>query len=87
MKEKIKEKIIELVKNNCPIKAVELALETSVWVHENKMKLETKDYYEYLSELQNSGDIIEVSYVLSDSDYKERSIYFPKGTQIEVLTY
>lgn len=38
-----------------------------------------------LGELIEAGELVELEYVLPDSDYRVRRIYFPKGTEIRIV--
>jgi len=75
----MKEKIIELVDDFGPIKSTELIVRLF-----DCLKLAKVDINGILDELVVNGDIIEVCYTLPSMTYREKSLYFPKGTIINL---
>jgi hypothetical protein len=79
-----REIIRRIVNESTGIKAVELATEVAIAMHEADERATTYDIWEDgLDPLIESGEILELEYVLQDMDYKLKSIFFPKGTKIE----
>lgn len=77
---KMKEEIVELVNDFGPIKATELV----VRLIEKQGFTQNSLITDILNELVKNGDIIEVSYILPSMTYREKVLYFPKGTIIGV---
>lgn len=80
-KEQLKEIILSLIRESTGIRGVELAL--SVLNKTMPRYFESEMYQECLEELVKSGEIVELEYTLPDMDYRVKSIFFPKGTQIK----
>jgi len=81
----MKEKIIELIHSYGPIKPTELIVKISNWKDENPDKHSDEwKFHDVIQELIKNGDIIEVCYTLPYMDYREKSLYFPKGTEIQI---
>lgn len=75
--------ISNVVNGNTGIKATELVTNVMVICRERCIVVpDTGSYFQYIDELINEGEIVELEYTLSDSDYRLRSLYFPKGTQL-----
>lgn len=81
-REEIKKYIIELVENG-PIKATEIAGHYPLikMVRESNLDL---DIPILLNELVEQDRILEIEYVLPKMDYRIKSIYMPKGTEVVI---
>lgn len=79
-KYRLKDIIRDIVINQGSIKNVSLALKVLEKTTPNYF--ETDDYHKAIEELVTQGDIVEVEYILSDADYRIKSVYFPRGTKI-----
>ena len=77
----MKEKIIELVNDCGPIKATELIVKL-IEIHDISQNNLILDI---LNELVKNGDIIEVEYTLPQMNYRIKSLYFPKRTEIQII--
>ena len=75
---KMKEEIIELVNDFGPIKATELV----VRLIDRQGFTQDSLITDILEELVKNEDIIEVCYILPSMTYREKTLYFPKGTII-----
>ena len=80
----VNKKILEIVEERPGIKATELVVPLVVWLFEN---YDPKDYNEIdlvqsLYDLADKEEIIELSYVLPNMQYRTKSLFFPKGTLI-----
>lgn len=80
---KMKEAILKIIESQPGIKAVELMVKLTV---DAKGKIEYTEMDHSLKELINDGSIVEVEYILPSMDYRIKSLYFPKGTQVTVKT-
>jgi hypothetical protein len=80
-KEELKQVILEVVNANTGMRGVELALK--VLDRTMPRYFESPQYQEALDELVAEGSIVELEYTLPEMDYRTKSIYFPKGTQIK----
>jgi hypothetical protein len=80
-KEKLKQVILESVNGSTGVRGVELAL--TVLNKTMPHYFEPPLYQEALEELVNEGEILELEYTLPEMDYRIKSIFFPKGTQIK----
>ena len=79
-----REIIRKMVNESTGIKAVELATRVAVAMHEVEERATNYDIWEDgLDPLIESGEIIELEYILPDTDWRIKSIFFPKGTKIE----
>jgi hypothetical protein len=70
------------VVNDGPIKGVDLALEVASKVRD----ITPDDVHQSIDRLIKEHKILEVEYVLPSMDYRAKSLYFPQGTQIRVLS-
>ncbi len=74
-----KQLILDRINGSTGVKAVDLVVSImSKEVNPQVFKLE--EYDNALRELVDSGQIIEMEYVLPHMDYRTKSIYFPKRT-------
>lgn len=80
-KEKLKGIILESIQNSTGMRGVELAL--TVLNKTMPLYFETELYQECLGELVAEGEVIELEYVLPEMEYRTKSMFFPKGTQIK----
>jgi len=78
----LKQAIINIVLNKQGCKATELPVEIAVEHPELLSQLD--NVIEVLDELVEEGNLVEVEYVLPNMNYRIKSVYFPKGTQIVV---
>lgn len=76
----MREAILTTVNTRQGINGVHLVLNVMSIV--GPMKLENDEYNQELEKLVESGEIVELEYVLPQMDYRIKSIYFPKGTII-----
>jgi hypothetical protein len=84
--EKTKRIIKEIVQNEGPLKATELAAKFSSNTSADSLTPSTKeDFFLALDELILEKEILEVEYLLPTSDYRVKSILFPKGTKFPAL--
>jgi hypothetical protein len=74
----MREKIIEIVNEFGPIKATEIVVR---FMTNNEPDQNITDV---LDELVKNGDIIEVEYTLPQMNYCVKSMYFPKGTEVQI---
>ena len=82
--EKYREMVRVAVNESTGIKAVQLATEIAVTMHKAGEQATKYDIWEdALDLLIETGEIIELEYILPDVDYRLKSIFFPKGTKIE----
>lgn len=81
-RESLRDKILQIVNSNGPIKNVDLALEVTKIFH----KEELSGIFHVLEELVESGEIEEIEYTLASMPYRVKSIYFPKGTTIKIVS-
>lgn len=70
------DKAIEIIENSTGIKAVELTLKLS------KSSYSVDEIIAVLEELENSDSVNTLVYTLPDMEYREKIIFFPKGTKI-----
>lgn len=73
--------IIRTVEDRGPIKGVDLAVEVATHQHD----VLPQDLHDALQFLVENGEIVEVEYILKKMDYRCKSLYFPKGTEIHLL--
>jgi len=73
-----KEIIKTKIDNSTGIKGVELSLAVMDVVNPAIFKFE--EYWNAITELVESGEVMELEFVLPQIDYRTKSIYFPKGT-------
>ena len=80
----IKEAILTSINTRNGINGVDLALNImrliSPWFND-------KDYIFILAELVSSGEIVELEFILPSMDYRIKSIYFPKGTELYINSH
>lgn len=72
---------IEMRLEDGPIKGVDIAVECAAAHIED---ISAKDITDTLEQLVQQGKIIEVEYVLPSMNYRVKSIYFPKGTEVRL---
>ena len=77
-KKNMKEIILDILRLQNGIKAVDLALDTMSRV--NPVRFCTEEYHKTIDELVSSGEIIEIEYINPEMPYRVKSIYFSKGT-------
>jgi hypothetical protein len=77
----MKDIILKNISENPGIKASELVVKMMNYVSEQKLQTNF-DFINVIEELIHDGYIIEVQYILPDMDYRIKSMYFPKGTNI-----
>ena len=70
------DKAIEIIENSSGIKAVELTLKLS------KSSYSVDEIIAVLEELENSDSVNTLVYTLPNMEYREKIIFFPKGTKI-----
>lgn len=75
-----REAIITSVNSHQGLKGVDLALHVMGII--NPIMFKHAVYARQLDLLVTKGEIVELNYVLPQMDYKIKSIYFPKGTEI-----
>lgn len=83
----MQEIIINLINENPGINNCKLVMKTMEIVYRmNNYKVtETpKDFLKNLEELVNSKELVEVEYILPTMDYRIKSLFFPKGTKINL---
>jgi len=78
-----KEKITQAVNNHPGIKGMELVL-TLFSSSEDAVRL-GETFESLIEELVQNGDLIELEYVVPTMDYRCKSLYFPKGTELRVV--
>ena len=75
--------IIQTVNEKAPIKATELAcLVTEAGCKGECCQLSVDALFVLLNNMVNDGDLVEVNYILPTMDYREKTLYFPKGTKV-----
>lgn len=72
---------IEMRLEDGPIKGVDLAVECAAAHIED---ITGKDIIDTMELLVQQGKAVEVEYVLPKMNYRAKSIYFPKGTEIRL---
>jgi len=75
----IKETVKEIVNKSQGLKAVELSMRV---LTETKYDVKSEDIIKTIEDLVREGEIVELEYILPQMDYRIKSIYFPKGTNI-----
>jgi hypothetical protein len=84
----LKQEILELIKTQPGIKAVDMATSLIKKCLE-KERFETDtifmDIRDEIGELIHNGKVVEIEYVLKDMDYRIKSIYFLKGVTQEII--
>lgn len=84
----VEEIIIRRTANGC--KGVDLATHVSSelitkYAHVyNDLKEDHELLFKVIEDLIERGEIIEIAYVVPDTDYREKSFYVPKGTDIRI---
>lgn len=80
----MKDIIIQMVFDNVGIRGPALITRAITLAYDTNRGEEVWgcDLPELLSKMVQDGELVEVEYTLPDSDYRLRSIYFPKGTII-----
>jgi uncharacterized membrane protein YcjF (UPF0283 family) len=77
----LKEKIVAIVNENTGIKATQLVTDVVIQCHNtNEIHPGTENLLQAINELVESGEIVELEFVLPSMEYRVKSIYFPKGT-------
>lgn len=74
----IKERISKIVNDSTGLKSTELAVKVVCEVPD----CNTNEVLHLIEELVKEGEIIELEYILPQINYRIKSIYFPKGTDI-----
>ena len=82
----IKDLIKKTVNENQGIKATELAISVTTVLFEEKQEWTLDQFFKAMEELAHEKEIVEVNYVLPTMDYKVKSIYFPKGTKVSIVS-
>lgn len=77
----MKDKLLKIVSESTGIKGVDLAV-ALVMEHGPANAMEM---FQALKDLVENGDIIEIEYVVPHMNYRAKSIYFPKGTELMVI--
>ena len=72
----MKEKIVEIVNRYPEIKVMSLIPKMAEYLKSGGDLLGTID------KMVDSGELVEVNYILPTMSYREKSILFPKGTKI-----
>lgn len=72
---------IEMRLEDGPLKGVDMALEVAKAHIED---VTAKDITDTLEALVQEGKIVEVEYVLPQANYRCKSIYFPRGTEVRL---
>lgn len=80
----LKETIVKVIAEKGPLKATELPVQMEIRLLLRGEECCSTDLLEALEELVVAGEIIEVEYALPHMDYRIKSLYFPKGSQIVV---
>ena len=76
-----KEAILTSINTHQGIKAVELVLDV---LRLSNPFLDGEEYHKELESLVESGEIVELEYVLPQMGYRAKSIYFLKGTTFPI---
>jgi hypothetical protein len=88
MKLSAKDFIIQTVNEKAPIKATELAYIVTVAGCEGEcFQMSGEAVLELFDKMVNDGDLVEVNYILPTMDYREKTLYFPKDTQVRIGAY
>lgn len=74
--------IMSVVEDKAPIKGVDLAVEIAKHQH----GVTETDITQSLGRLAAAGLIQEIEYVLPKMSYRVKSIYFPEGTKLKVIS-
>lgn len=74
--------VLTLIQDKAPIKAVDLALE----IAKHRHGIGERDITETLERLVSAGLVKEVEYVLPNMAYRVKSMYFPEGTELRIVT-
>lgn len=78
--ESVERAILDTVRKSTGIKGTELALKVITLVHPRTF--ESAEYITILNMLVHSGQILELEYIVPQTSYRIKSIYFPKGTTL-----
>lgn len=85
MNEDIRGITLRLVNESTGIKAVELLVQVVRFCVNNKIRQpESLEFAHLLEDMVFTKEIVEVEYIIPSVDYKVKSIFFPKGTQITI---
>ena len=74
--------IRHIVNTNQGVKGVELALKVMSLI--NPQKFQQEEFFRELNRLVAEGELVEIEYVLPIMEYRIKSMYFPKGTKVEI---
>jgi len=80
----IAENIKLVVNASGPIKGVDLALKVLQNLH--PYEFESREFLRILDSLVQHGEILEVEYLLPSMRDRVKSLYFPIGTAVKVIT-
>lgn len=85
--DKVKKILINLVDENPGVKATTLITKATAKYYEEKEEGDTpSDVLESLNFLVDQKQLVEIEYVLPTMSYRVKSLYFPKGTKVRVLS-
>jgi hypothetical protein len=79
----IRDAILNVIESNQGLKGVELALKVMSLVTPNHFNHD--NFQTELQKLVNERRIVELTYELSNMDYRTKSMYFPKGTKLHYI--
>lgn len=80
--EKAKQIIIDTIVAKQGCKGTELVSEVVGKIYEKQENI--PDIPELIQELEDTGEIIAVCYVLPQMDYRIKAFYLPKGSQVSI---
>lgn len=80
MKQRLRNRILEIVNPSTGIKGMELATILANEFH----PLTTEKILQEIFDLIKEGELIEIEYQLSTMDYRTKSFILPKGTSINI---
>lgn len=81
----LRQTIVEIVQRKPGINGVNLVLDTMTAV--NPVRFAEGTYQDTLQSLLDTGEIVEIEYVIPDMSYRVKSLYFPKGTTFPNLDH
>jgi hypothetical protein len=90
MSNPVRQLILTTVTNKPGIKATELVVEVMMLLSESGSTLPERGSGEgivnTLNDLVSEQEVVEVEYVLPTMTYRVKSLYFPKGTKVKLVT-
>lgn len=72
--------VLETIKENPGIKSTELAIKVA-----EKSKVNAGEFMEIIDALVSIGEIVEIEYTMPLMEYRIKSIYFPKESNVVLI--